>query len=230
MTNDETKWDRLMAASGYTFRNIDYLRQAMTHTSYANEHRKQGIGHNERLEFLGDAVLEMVSSEFLYHLYPDRPEGELSKMRASYVCEPTLAISAHELNLMACLMLGRGEEKTGGRFRDSILSDALESLIAAIYLDGGFEAARTFILEHVLNDIERKKHFTDCKSDLQEAVQAEGRICDYVLTGEEGPDHDKRFFVEVRIDGEVFGCGAGRTKKAAEQQAALEALKHFGRE
>ena len=210
---------------GYRFRDPSLLKTALTHTSFANEHKKQGIAHNERLEFLGDAVLELVSSEFLFTRYPEKKEGELSKMRASYVCEPTLAISAHELGLMSCLYLGKGEAKTGGRERDSILSDAVESVIAAIYLDGGFDEARTFILTHVLNDIERKKRFTDSKSDLQEITQAEGAAPEYVTVGETGPDHDKIFEVEVRLNGEVIGRGEGRTKKAAEQRAAFEAVR-----
>ena len=227
LTKHEDGLDDLMEALGHSFYDRALLMTALTHTSYANEHRKDGILHNERLEFLGDAVLEMVSSEYLYKLYPRMKEGELSKLRASLVCEPTLAVSAHELDLTSYLRLGKGEEKTGGRFRDSILSDALESVIAAIYLDGGFEAARRFILDHILNDIERKRQFNDSKSDLQEAVQARGGKCDYKLVSEDGPDHDKTFTVDVLIDGEVFGRGTGRTKKAAEQMAALEALKRF---
>jgi len=219
-----------METIGYEFKDPSLLKTALTHTSFANEHRRQGIPHNERLEFLGDAVLELVSSEFLFNLYPDKKEGELSKMRASYVCEPTLAISAHEMGLMSCLYLGKGEEKTGGRYRDSILSDAVESVIAAIYLDGGFDEARAFILRCVLNDIERKKSFTDSKSDLQEITQAEGLSPEYVVTDEKGPDHDKLFEVEVRLRDEVIGRGEGRTKKAAEQRAAFEAVQRLRRE
>lgn len=198
---------------------------AVCHSSYVNEHRMERLDCNERLEFLGDAVLELVSSEFLYQKYPRKPEGELSKLRASLVCEPSLAMSAREMGLEKYLLLGNGEEATGGRQRDSIISDALEAAIGAIYLDGGITNAKEFILAHVLNDIEHKQLFFDSKTILQERVQGrmEGQIC-YRLVGEKGPDHDKSFFVKLFIGDEEYGSGQGHTKKAAEQRAAYEAL------
>ena len=180
---------------------------------------------NERLEFLGDAVLEIVSSEFLYLNYPKLPEGDLTKMRASLVCEPTLAFCTRQLNLGDYLLLGKGEDMTGGRKRKSILSDALEAVIGAIYLDGGFASAKEFILKFILTDIEHKQLFYDSKTILQEVVQASYKeeLC-YRLVGEEGPDHDKHFMVEAWIGEMLIGKGEGHTKKAAEQEAAYQAL------
>jgi ribonuclease III len=214
----------LEEALGYSFQNRALLLLALTHSSYANEHRKEGLHHNERMEFLGDAVLELTSSEFLFKKYPEMKEGDLSKLRASIVCEPTLALCAHDINLMPYIRLGKGEDKGGGRYRDSIVSDALESVIAAIYLDGGFEAARKFVTAHILNDIEEKKLFVDSKSHLQEIVQAEGSSCVYELIDEQGPDHNKVFTVAVIIDGKEVAQGEGHTKKRAEQLAAFNAL------
>jgi ribonuclease-3 len=208
----------------YQFRDFGLLRQAVTHSSYANEKRLGKNKCNERLEFLGDAVLELISSEFLYGLYPDVPEGELTKKRASMVCEPSLAMSARDIQLPDFLLLGKGEEYTGGRERDSITSDALEAVIGAIYLDGGIECAKDFILRFVLNDLDNKSLFYDSKTVLQEIVQNQGKVPEYVLTGCTGPDHDKRFFAEVHICGEIYGKGKGHTKKAAEQAAAYEAV------
>jgi len=182
------------------------------------------LSDNERLEFLGDAVLEIISSEFLYHNYPDRPEGELTKLRASVVCEPTLALCAQEMKLGDYLLLGKGEDQTGGRGRKSILSDALEAVIGAIYLDGGFANAKEFVLKYILTDIEHKQLFYDSKTILQEIVQGEHEQIAYVLTKESGPDHNKSFTVDVRVDDQVLGTGTGRTKKAAEQEAAYQAL------
>ena len=156
---------------GYTFHNKKMLKQAMCHSSYANEHRVEGLHDNERLEFLGDAVLEVASSDFLYHQYPDMPEGKLTRLRASIVCEPTLALCARELDLGSFLLLGKGEVHTGGRYRNSIISDAMEALIGAIYLDGGFANAKEFVQRFVLTDIEHKKLFYDSKTILQEIVQ-----------------------------------------------------------
>lgn len=212
--------------TGYTFRDKAMLRQAMCHSSYANEHRPGQIQDNERLEFLGDAVLEVVSSDFLYHRYPNMSEGELTKLRASIVCEPTLALCAKEIDLGSYLLLGKGEEQTGGRLRNSIVSDAMEALIGAIYLDGGFTDAKEFIERFVLIDIEHKKLFYDSKTILQEIVQRDHREdeINYVIIGEEGPDHAKTFIVEVRIGGTAEGTGRGSTKKAAEQEAAYRAI------
>ena len=211
---------------GYHFRDRRMLRQAMCHSSYANEHRHEGLRDNERLEFLGDAVLEVVSSDFLYHEYPDMPEGKMTRLRASIVCEPTLALCAKEIDLGSFLLLGKGEIHTGGRYRDSIISDALEALIGAIYLDGGFANAKEFILKFVLTDIEHKKLFYDSKTILQEIVQRDFKDeeLQYVITGEQGPDHAKQFSVEVRIGSRAVGCGHGGTKKAAEQEAAYRAI------
>lgn len=211
----------------YRFKDIGLLRLALTHSSYANEKRMGKSKCNERLEFLGDAVLELISSEFLFHHNPDMPEGELTKKRASMVCEPSLAMSARDIRLQDFLLLGKGEEFTGGRDRDSITSDALEAVIGAIYLDGGIDPARNFILRFVLNDLEHKSLFYDSKTVLQEIVQDQGMVPEYVMTGCTGPDHDKRFFAEVHVSGQIYGKGKGHTKKAAEQAAAYEAVLFF---
>ena len=210
---------------GYTFHNPALLEKALTHSSYSNEHRLGKLNNNERLEFLGDAVLEVVSSEFLYKKYPERPEGELTKQRASMVCEQTLALCARDLELGSYLLLGRGEDMTGGRERASVTSDAMEAMIGAIYLDGGFANAKEYIDRFILNDIENKQLFFDSKTILQEMVQGEME-CEpvYELTGEEGPNHNKKFTVQVLIREQVYGTGSGRTKKAAEQEAAYAAL------
>ena len=209
---------------GYQFRNAKLLQQALTHSSYANEkHMKHA--DNERLEFLGDAVLELVSSEFLFLNYPDLSEGDLTKLRASLVCEPTLAGCTTPIHLGEFIRLGKGEDQTGGRERKSILSDALEAVIGAIYLDGGFTNAKEFILKFILTDIEHKKLFYDSKTILQEYVQGNYKeILNYRLIEESGPDHNKCFAVEARIGEKVIGKGSGRTKKAAEQEAAYQAL------
>ena len=209
---------------GYEFKKEQLLRQALTHSSYANEKHMKKLSDNERLEFLGDAVLEIVSSEFLYHNYEKLPEGELTKLRASIVCEPTLALCTEELRLGDYLYLGRGEDLTGGRKRKSILSDALEAVIGAIYLDGGFANAKEFILKYILTDIENKKLFYDSKTILQEVVQSNHQQLEYVLIGETGPDHNKSFTVEVHIDEKRMSEGIGHTKKAAEQETAYKAL------
>ena len=209
---------------GYEFKKEQLLRQALTHSSYANEKHMKKLSDNERLEFLGDAVLEIVSSEFLYHNYEKLPEGELTKLRASIVCEPTLALCTEELRLGDYLYLGRGEDLTGGRKRKSILSDALEAVIGAIYLDGGFANAKEFVLKYILTDIENKKLFYDSKTILQEVVQSNHQQLEYVLIGETGPDHNKSFTVEVHIDEKRMSEGIGHTKKAAEQEAAYKAL------
>ena len=211
---------------GYTFKNQHLLEQALTHSSYANEKHMKKHSDNERLEFLGDAVLEIVSSEFLFINYPQKPEGELTKLRASIVCEPTLALCTKPLDLGKYLRLGRGEDHTGGRKRKSILSDALEAVIGAIYLDGGFASAKEFIHKFILKDLEHKKLFYDSKTILQEIVQENGtQPVEYILTKEEGPDHNKNFTVEARVNGKVMGQGSGHTKKAAEQAAAYQAIR-----
>lgn len=209
---------------GYNFQSEGLLRQALTHSSYANEKHMKKLSDNERLEFLGDAVLELVSSDFLYKNYQKLPEGELTKLRASIVCEPTLALCAKELHLGEYLFLGKGEDQTGGRERKSILSDALEAVIGAIYLDGGFANAKEFVLKYIMTDIEHKQLFYDSKTILQEVVQGEHESLQYVMTEESGPDHNKSFTVEAHIDNVCLGVGSGHTKKAAEQEAAYRAL------
>lgn len=209
---------------GYTFKNRYLLEQALTHSSYANEKHMKKHSDNERLEFLGDAVLEIVSSEFLFINYPQKPEGELTKLRASIVCEPTLALCTKPLDLGKYLRLGKGEDHTGGRKRKSILSDALEAVIGAIYLDGGFTNAKEFVLRFIMTDIENKQLFYDSKTILQEVVQGEHENLTYELISESGPDHNKSFTVEARVGSRVLGEGTGRTKKAAEQEAAYKAL------
>ena len=210
---------------GYKFRDFSLLERAMMHSSYTNERHLPKYQCNERLEFLGDAVLELVSSEFLFKGSPKMPEGELTKTRASMVCEPSLALCARDIDLGSYLLLGKGEEATGGRMRDSVTSDAMEALIGAVYLDGGFTSAKEFIHRFVLTDLEDKKLFYDSKTILQEMVQAEkmGEIT-YRLVGTEGPDHNKSFHTEVLIGDKVSGKGAGRSKKASEQQAAYQAI------
>lgn len=216
---------------GYKFRDFSLLERAMMHSSYTNERSLPKYQCNERLEFLGDAVLELVSSEFLFKGSPKMPEGELTKTRASMVCEPSLALCARDIDLGSYLLLGKGEEATGGRMRDSVTSDAMEALIGAVYLDGGFTSAKEFIHRFVLTDLEDKKLFYDSKTILQEMVQAEklGMIT-YRLVKAEGPDHNKSFHTEVLIGNKVSGKGVGRTKKASEQQAAYEAILSLRRE
>ena len=210
----------------YQFKNRRLFRQAMIHSSYANEHKMDKTGCNERLEFLGDAVLEVVSSDFLYHRYQEKPEGELTKIRASVVCEPTLAFCASEIELGSYLMLGKGEESTGGRNRNSVVSDAMEALIGAIYLDGGFANAKEFVHQFVLNDLEHKQLFYDSKTILQEIVQARENeeALEYEILKESGPDHNKVFEVRAVLGGQEIGRGTGRTKKAAEQVAAYRGI------
>ena len=206
----------------YHFQDKHLLAQALTHSSYANEHRLDHNHCNERLEFLGDAVLEIVTSDFLYHKYTEKPEGDLTKIRASIVCEPTLAYCAEAINLGSYLFLGKGEDATGGRNRNSVVSDAMEAVIGAIYLDGGFTNAKEFIHRFILTDLENKKLFYDSKTILQEIVQADMEEgISYHLIKEEGPDHNKSFTVEVKIGETVYGTGSGRTKKAAEQELSL---------
>lgn len=209
---------------GYVFRDKTLIRQALTHSSYANERKINKVKDYERIEFLGDAVLELVSSEFLFREQTEMPEGELTRKRASLVCEPSLAYCARELELGNFIYFGKGEEMGGGRNRDSIISDVLEAIIGAIYLDSGFEEAKIFIHRFILSDLENKVLFYDAKTILQEEMQKNGCDIHYVLTGEAGPEHDKVFSVEVRQGNRVLGKGSGHNKKAAEQQAAYHAL------
>ena len=216
----------LEAAIGYRFQNITLLQNALSHSSYANERYHDSLMSNERLEFLGDSVLGMVVADYLYRNFPDRPEGELTRMRADMVCETALAAVADKLGLGKHLLLGHGEEQGGGRTRASTLADAVESVIAASYLDGGMEAARQFIGRFILSDVPvGKLHNRDYKTTLQELVQQKkNQVLSYALVGESGPDHDKQFFVEVTLNGTVVGQGVGTSKKRAEQAAACAAI------
>ena len=210
---------------GYNFQDFRLLRQAVTHSSFINEMRINKGEDYERLEFLGDAVLELVSSEFLFREHRDLPEGKLTKLRASYVCEPALASCARDLELGQFIQMGKGEELTGGRERESITSDVMEAVIGAIYLDGGMEPAKAFINRFILADLENKQLFYDSKSCLQELIQ--GTLKEdfyYQLVEERGPEHNKTFVMDVIMGDKKLGTGLGRTKKAAEQQAAYEAL------
>ena len=210
---------------GYVFKDKSLIERALMHSSYTNEKHLKKYECNERLEFLGDAVLELVSSAYLFNEFPKVSEGELTKTRASMVCEPSLAMCARDIGLGDYLLLGKGEEATGGRKRDSITSDAMEALIGAIYLDGGFTNAKEFIHRFILTDLEDKKLFYDSKTILQEIVQANmtGNVS-YELIDEQGPDHNKIFEVEARIGRKAWGRGKGSSKKSAEQQAAYEAI------
>ena len=213
----------------YSFKDVSLLKKAFTHSSYANEKHIEKYDNNERLEFLGDAVLELVISDFIYNAYPHMPEGELTKLRAGTVCEGSLAEKAREIHISEFIMLGKGEETTGGRNRDSILADAFEAVIGAVYLDGGIEAARMHILrqlEGTIGKIIGTLNTIDCKTRLQEEIQkASKEPLHYEIIGESGPDHDKLFEAAVSHSGEILGQGKGKSKKEAEQSAALSALK-----
>ncbi len=219
----------LETAIGYQFRNITLLQNALTHSSYANERWHDSLMSNERLEFLGDSILGMVTAEFLYKTFSGRPEGELTRMRADMVCEQALAAVANRLELGQHLRLGHGEEQSGGRERDSILADAVESVIAATFLDGGMEAARKFVEQFVLCEVPLNKFQNqDYKTTLQELVQQKkNQILTYVLVEETGPDHDKRFTIAVCLNGTELGRGTGSSKKRAEQAAAQVAIQNL---
>ena len=220
---------KLEQGLGYTFRNKALLENALTHSSYANENRERHLPDNERLEFLGDSILGFVVAEYLYRNFPDKPEGELTRIRADLVCERNLAEAAATVELGSYLLLGHGEEQGGGRKRDSIVSDAMESVIAASFMDGGFAAAKEIIDRLILSNIPkgRPRNF-DYKTAFQELVQRKkDQQIHYEMTGESGPDHDKHFEVEVLLNGKAVGHGVGSSKKRAEQaaaEAAIEAL------
>lgn len=221
----------LEAKLGYTFRDETLLRHALTHSSYANEHKSEGLTSNERLEFLGDSVLGMVVADHLYHTHPDMPEGELTRTRAALVCEGSLYEVACGLGLGDCLRLGRGEDAGGGRTRPSILADAVESVLAAVYLDGGIAPARRLIRALILDREVEKAVDRDYKTALQELVQREsGQVLVYRAVDERGPDHAKTFVMEVDLNGKTVGTGEGRTKKEAEQMAARAALERLAGE
>lgn len=227
-----TELDRFQDIIGYKFKDVNYLIQALSHSSYANEKKKTRTS-NERLEFLGDSVLSIVVSKYLFENFTHIAEGELTKLRASLVCEKSLHIFAQKIKLGEFIMLGKGEEITGGRERPSILADAFEAVIAAVFLDGGFEPVTKYILGFMPEDVENQKKavFSDFKTILQEIVQKnpEEKV-EYVLADEEGPDHNKSFVVEVYLNSNVIGKGKGRSKKEAEQMAAKEALELMGYE
>lgn len=222
------KLNELEKKIGYHFRNFAHLEHAMRHSSFCNEQKMDKLNNNERLEFLGDAVLELVTSEYLYTNYPQMPEGEATKKRASMVCEQSLALCAKELELGNYLYLGKGEERTGGRERASVTSDAMEALIGAIYLDGGFTNAKEFVEKFILNGIEEKQLFYDSKTTFQEMMQSiTTEQIHYEVIGQEGPDHCKIFTVELFVGDRSAGKGTGRSKKAAEQAAAYDAIKRL---
>lgn len=210
-----------------SFNNHKLIRQAFTHSSYVNEHRRKTYKDNERLEFLGDAVLELTISEFLYRHFPQKSEGEMTKMRANIVCEASLVAFAGELDFGKYILLGKGEEQSGGRKRPSLLADVFEAFVGALYLDQGLPAVQHFLQSYIYPQIDegRFSRVTDYKSQLQEKVQHDGLgEVKYVIVEEKGPAHDREFIVDVHLDGKTVGCGIGRSKKEAEQRAASEAL------
>lgn len=219
----------LETSLGYRFHNITLLENALTHSSYANERWHNSLLSNERLEFLGDSVLGMLVAEFLFHSFPNRPEGELTRMRADMVCETTLADAANAIGIGEHLLLGHGEERFGGRNRNSILADAMESVIAAAFLDGGIAAAKSIVEKFVLTKVPvHKLHNADYKTALQEQVQQKkNQVLSYALVDQTGPDHDKQFTVEVSLNGTVVGKGVGTSKKRAEQAAACAAMEQL---
>lgn len=223
--NEVSGTNELEDRIGYHFHNRYLLECALTHTSYANEQKIRRYQDYERLEFLGDAVLEMISSDFLFNRYPEKHEGELTKIRASLVCEPALAYCARDFDLEKYIRLGKGEEASGGRGKDSITSDVCEAVIGAMYLDSGSIAApREFILRFILSDLEGKLLFYDAKSILQERCQKKGSEVSYRIVDESGPDHDRVYTVAVLVDAREVNRGKGRSKKAAEQDAAYRTL------
>lgn len=218
--NEALDFTELESKLGYTFKDKSLLKLALTHSSYSNELKINKTGNYERLEFLGDAVLELMSSKFFYNEYPEMNEGQLTRLRSSMVCEQALAVCARDIDLPKYIYLGKGEENTGGRNRDSIISDVFEAVLGAIFLDGGFEVADQFVVKNVLTDLENKQLFYDAKTILQEKIQKEGNTLSYVVVSESGPDHDKVFVVNAMVGKEVIGTGTGKSKKQAEQQAA----------
>ncbi len=233
MNKKNKHFNELETSIGYKFKDIGFLENALTHSSYSNENKIYKRINNERLEFLGDSVLSIVVSRYIYKEFPNYPEGDLSKLRAQVVCEDMLNEIAVKHDVGKYLVLGKGEETTGGRDRKSILADAVEAIIAAIYLDGGLESADVFILDNLkdsINTLVKGKIFSDYKSYLQEYLQSQNssnRI-KYVVTNEEGPDHDKIFYVDLLVNKKKFGEGSGKSKKVAEQNAAKEALVKLG--
>ncbi len=224
--------DEFQSIIEYSFKNISLLTLALTHSSYGNEHKKEKFENNERVEFLGDAALDLIVSRYIYDMFPSMPEGELTKLRAGVVCETSLAKVAVKLRIGEFLLLGKGEENTGGRNRDSILADAVEAVIGAIYIDGGFDAAEKFVTRIMAGAVEELKtsfRTMDCKTHLQEVIQKTSKSpISYSIIDEQGPDHNKIFVAEVRHNNKVIGVGNGRSKKEAEQSAASDALNKLG--
>lgn len=221
----------LETTMGYRYKDSQLLLRALTHSSYSNENKKEKLKNNERLEFLGDSVLGLIISEYLFSHYTTLEEGQLTKIRAKIVCESSLCGAAKALKLGEFMLFGRGEELTGGRERTSILSDAFEAVIASIFLDGGMEVARDFVLKQlqpVIADAVQGKLFVDYKTRLQEVIQVhKNNRIKYEIVREEGPDHAKLFFTEVKLNDELIGVGSGRSKKESEQEAAREGLKRL---
>lgn len=227
----ENRLEILQELMGYKFRERSFLVRALTHSSFSNENKKEKLKNNERLEFLGDSVLGLIISEYLFSHYANLEEGQLTKIRAKIVCEASLGSASKALRLGEFMMFGRGEELTGGRERTSILSDAFEALIAAIFLDGGMEEARAFVLRRldvVIKDAVEGKLFVDYKTRLQEVIQIQkGNRIKYEIVREEGPDHSKIFYTEVRLNDVTIGVGSGHSKKESEQEAAKHGLKRL---
>lgn len=222
----DNNFSELEKLTGYSFKNEELLRRALTHTSYVNENRQERISSNERLEFFGDAIIEFFVSEYLFEKYKDLPEGELTRIRASMVCEQSLAKCAKIINLGSFLFMGKGEDATGGRLRPSVTSDAFEALTAAVYLDGGLEDVKSFIYKNLIGNLADEELFFDAKTRLQEITQKlYGENPEYELVDEKGPSHEKVFTVNVYINGKKAGTGCGHSKKAAEQEAAAKAMR-----
>lgn len=219
---------RLEEKIQYKFNNLSYLEHALTHSSYSHENKTDSITNNERLEFLGDAVLELTISDYIFNTYHEMPEGEMTKLRASVVCEPMLAKIAKQIEIGDKLKLGRGESITGGRSKNSILADAFEALIGAIYLDGGLDSARKFVMDMMesdINDMKNKFRMSDCKTYLQEIIQKDSKSqLEYTIVSEKGPEHNKIFVAHVIHENRILGKGQGKTKKEAEQNAAMNAI------
>lgn len=228
MNYDSADFTPLEDRIGYHFKDVSLLRTAMTHSSFANEYHLRKVTHYERLEFLGDAILEYISSEVLYEKYPELSEGELTKRRASLVCEYTLSKITKELGYGDFVFLSKGEQLTGGRERKSILCDLFESVLGAIYLDGGMEPAREYVNQHLLTDLEHKTLFTDSKTILQEYAQAKGLTVSYDLLGQSGPDHQRVYNAQVRLGDTVVAKGTGNSIKGAQMEAAHIAIRDLG--
>lgn len=225
--------NEIQSQINYSFNNNELLDTSLTHSSFANESKMENCESNERLEFLGDVVINLVVSEYLYRRFSKLPEGELTKRRATVVCESSLAFAARKVNLGEYLLLGKGEEATGGRNRDSILADAFEALIGAIYIDGGLERARDFLLgmfeQEVIYALSKGNLFIDYKTELQEILQKKTKSkIEYKVEKEVGPDHNKKFYMNVIVENKIIGSGMGRNKKEAEQMAAKQALYKMG--